>query len=475
MEVYKEYLLTIRNSLIQCGVGLPLKDDYTYEELFELSEVIDQILWYYSILAVSNSRNKLKGFIFSLDNTYMSVMRRMLYQEYCETQKDYKGIFAEDLESSKWESEENDSSEDGYSEDGYQEDDQEDKDQEDGYRVDDQDEDGYQEDEEQEDDQEDDQEEEDQVDAQDQEAALNDFRSLILSRKKTNPIEDEKPVSQPVSQFDELDDEDFPDWGDSDDEEEEEADEEVQGSSSEGYNNSPKESEGVTYISKDSMSIDEKGFYVYDGDEEDDDPDPFFNEKGEDEEDEDDVDFPEMGEDDDVDSELEGWDEDSDDATEEQSDEFNEDDMFPDNEDEDDIFGEDSEEEDDEDLFPDWNTDDEDENQDESPDVVNLPNKGNADSVGSLDDADEDDLFPSWGDDDTDNAFVIPDDVDKGNQEVLDKVHKEKVAHKKEYVKDQEDILAETLQGAVTGVINFGKRLGKKGMSRISNNINRKE
>ena len=96
MEVYKEYLLTIRNSLIQCGVGLPLKDDYTYEELFELSEVIDQILWYYSILAVSNSRNKLKGFIFSLDDTYMSVMRRMLYQEYCETQKDYKGIFAED-------------------------------------------------------------------------------------------------------------------------------------------------------------------------------------------------------------------------------------------------------------------------------------------------------------------------------------------------------------------------------------------
>lgn len=508
MEVYKEYLLTIRNSLIQCGVGLPLKDDYTYEELFELSEVIDQILWYYSILAVSNSRNKLKGFIFSLDDTYMSVMRRMLYQEYCETQKDYKGIFAEDLESSKWESEGSNYSEDDYreegyhvddqDEDGYQADEEQEEDQEDDYQVDDQDQEAALnafrslllskkenksvEDDNQEDDE---QEADDQEDAQDQEAALNDFRSLILSKKENKPIEGVKSMSQ----LDELGDDDFPDWGDSDDEEEDEDD---QGSSFEEDDNTPEESEGVTYISKDSMSIDEKGFYVYDGNEEDEDPDPFFNEKEEDEEEEDDVDFPELNEEDDddvdfpelneddeddlfsepeddVDSELEGWDEDSDDGVEEQSNESNEDDMFPDNEDEDDIFGEDSEEEDDEDLFPDWNADDD---EDESPDVVNPPDRGNDGSVESSDD--EDDLFPSWGDDDINDAFVIPDDT-RGNQDGSDKVHKEKVVHKKEYVKDQEDILAETLQGAVSGVINFGKRLGKKGMSRISNNINRKE
>lgn len=454
MEVYKEYLLTIRNSLIQCGVGLPLKDDYTYEELFELSEVIDQILWYYSILAVSNSRSKLKGFIFSLDDTYMSVMRRMLYSEYCETQKDYKGLFVEDLESQGRVSKENISLEDD-----------------------------------------------------DQEDALNDFRSLILSKKENKPVEEDE---KSITQFDELDDEEFPDWGDSEDDTEE--DEDVQDSSFEKDDSSSEESEEITYISKDSMSVDEKGFYVYDDNEEDEDPDPFLDKEVEEEfddmsdiddvdfpqddveEEEDDEDFPELDEEDgvndevddiafpedkadegdsfseledDVDSELEGWDEDSDDVVEEPQ--GNEDDLFPD--DEDDIFGEDSEDEDEDNLFPDWNEDDEeDETQDESQDEIDFPDWGN-DSEDEDGSAEEDDLFPSWGDDDADEDS----DVSNTAQGDLNKAHKEKVIHKKEYVKDQEDILAETLQGAVTGVINFGKRLGKKGMSHISNNINRKE
>ena len=487
MEVYKEYLLTIRNSLIQCGVGLPLKDDYTYEELFELSEVIDQILWYYSILAVSNSRSKLKGFIFSLDDTYMSVMRRMLYSEYCETQKDYRGLFVEDLEAQGRVSSGNISLEDD-----------------------------------------------------DQEDALNDFRSLILSKKENKPVEE---AEKSVPQFDELDDEDFPDWGGSEDDTEE--DEDVLDDSFEKGNSSSEESEEITYISKDSMSVDEKGFYVYDGDEEDEDPDPFLDEKDneeveeefddipdmddadfpqddvedeEEEEEEDDADFPELDEEDeedeevtdevddvdfpedkvdegdpfseledDVDSELKGWDEDSDDVVEEHQ--GSEDDLFPDEED--DIFGEDSEGEDDDDLFPDWNEDDEegddeeddgeeDETKDGSQDKIGFLKWGNdsEDEDGSveenLDDAEEDDLFPSWGDDDTDEDSDVSNTA-KISQGDLNKSHKEKVIHKKEYVKDQEDILAETLQGAVTGVINIGKRLGKKGMSHISNNINRKE
>lgn len=92
LKDYEEYLVRIRDNLIRCGVSLPVKRDYTYEELFNLGENISDILWFYGILAVVNSRARLMGFNWSLDRTLKGKLRSMFYDEYLEGKRSYDEI-----------------------------------------------------------------------------------------------------------------------------------------------------------------------------------------------------------------------------------------------------------------------------------------------------------------------------------------------------------------------------------------------
>lgn len=87
LKEYESYILKLRDSLIQCGVGLPVKSEYSYEELFNLSENITDLLWFYSMLAVSSSRNSLKGFILPLNNTTSGKIRSQFHDEYIDEEK----------------------------------------------------------------------------------------------------------------------------------------------------------------------------------------------------------------------------------------------------------------------------------------------------------------------------------------------------------------------------------------------------
>lgn len=95
LKDYEEYLVRIRDNLIRCGVSLPVKRDYTYEELFNLGENISDILWFYGILAVVNSRARLMGFNWSLDRTLKGKLRSMFYDEYLEGKRSYDEISVE--------------------------------------------------------------------------------------------------------------------------------------------------------------------------------------------------------------------------------------------------------------------------------------------------------------------------------------------------------------------------------------------
>lgn len=95
LKDYEEYLVRIRDNLIRCGVSLPVKRDYTYEELFNLGENISDILWFYGILAVVNSRARLMGFNWSLDRTLKGKLRSMFYEEYLEGKRSYDEISVE--------------------------------------------------------------------------------------------------------------------------------------------------------------------------------------------------------------------------------------------------------------------------------------------------------------------------------------------------------------------------------------------
>ena len=95
LKDYEEYLVRIRDNLIRCGVSLPVKRGYTYEELFNLGENISDILWFYGILAVVNSRARLMGFNWSLDRTLKGKLRSMFYDEYLEGKRSYDEISVE--------------------------------------------------------------------------------------------------------------------------------------------------------------------------------------------------------------------------------------------------------------------------------------------------------------------------------------------------------------------------------------------
>lgn len=372
LKLYENYLLMIRDNLIRCGVGLPVKDDYTYEELFNLSEEIDQILWYYRVLAIANSRDRLKDFIFPMDRTYVSYMRNVFYKEYCESKKDRREVTISGLVPN--------------TDIGYE------------YR-----------------------------DTDDDEEELFE-KSFDEEEKDINDSDSEDGVN--TSTDHDLTEEDLDEiWGnwvnDEDDSESDSINEESSENESKSSVNTDKSDieqkdsdlkelqDSVIYVTMDMLEIDEKGFYVYstEDDEDAEDEDPFGDDSND-----------TLWEDGDEESESVADMDDSDDNfPDRDSDEEDEDSGsdIPNEEDEDDIFsglGDDEpdedvntfgneDDEDDEDVdFPDNDDteDDEDGIPDNEDDDVDFPEDENGvDDEGK--DEDEDDLFSAWGDENDSN------------------------------------------------------------------------
>lgn len=87
LEDYTRYLVSIRDSLIQCGVSFPVTPIESYIDVLDLGARLDSVLWYYSMLEISGSRKSLRGFLLPLGRCYLFEMRRRAYEE-------YKGIIA---------------------------------------------------------------------------------------------------------------------------------------------------------------------------------------------------------------------------------------------------------------------------------------------------------------------------------------------------------------------------------------------
>mgnify|MGYP007031359784 CR=1 FL=1 len=89
---YRQYLINLRNNLIQCGVEFPINPMNTYKEIFYEADKIKQVLWYYSMMNISGSDSALKGYFIPLSGHYKSKMRDVFYKEFEDFLKDYKKI-----------------------------------------------------------------------------------------------------------------------------------------------------------------------------------------------------------------------------------------------------------------------------------------------------------------------------------------------------------------------------------------------
>lgn len=86
---YRNYLSNLRNSVIQCGVEVPVTPLKEYEDIFEFEQYMCELLWFYSILEVSNSDSKLQDFILPLGGYFKDKMREIFYQEYLQQSQEY--------------------------------------------------------------------------------------------------------------------------------------------------------------------------------------------------------------------------------------------------------------------------------------------------------------------------------------------------------------------------------------------------
>lgn len=92
LEDYRKYLLGIRNNLIQCGVEFPVTPCMEYRELFELGCNLDSLLWFYSVLEISGSEDRLRGFFLPLDNHFKDKMKKVYYDEFQLFLKEYNKL-----------------------------------------------------------------------------------------------------------------------------------------------------------------------------------------------------------------------------------------------------------------------------------------------------------------------------------------------------------------------------------------------
>lgn len=92
LEDYSRYLLSIRDSLIQCGVGVPITELNTYYDVFKLGYELEELVWFYSVLEVCNSEYKLEDFLLPIGSTFRSKIHDMVYEEYFEYSEEYSKL-----------------------------------------------------------------------------------------------------------------------------------------------------------------------------------------------------------------------------------------------------------------------------------------------------------------------------------------------------------------------------------------------
>lgn len=92
LDIYRNYLLNIRNSLIQCGVNIPVESVDEYFDICKLQQELDDILYYYNILANSNSTDKLENFFIKFSVPLRKRIGDESYKEFLEFWEDYKKI-----------------------------------------------------------------------------------------------------------------------------------------------------------------------------------------------------------------------------------------------------------------------------------------------------------------------------------------------------------------------------------------------
>lgn len=94
---YKEYLLKIRNSLVRNGVELEISQPEGYSDIFNLAESLSDLIWYYTIMEISGSEDRLRSFMVPLNSYYMSKVRDKYYEEYLIYRSGIMGATVKDI------------------------------------------------------------------------------------------------------------------------------------------------------------------------------------------------------------------------------------------------------------------------------------------------------------------------------------------------------------------------------------------
>ena len=92
LKDYRDYIVNLRNNLIQCGVDVDIKPLEEYKEIYYEADKLGQILWFYSIMNISGADSAIPEFFIPLNGYYKEKMRKVFYQEFQEYLKEYKGL-----------------------------------------------------------------------------------------------------------------------------------------------------------------------------------------------------------------------------------------------------------------------------------------------------------------------------------------------------------------------------------------------
>ena len=81
---YVNYLLSIKNSLIQCGIEIdkPLSLESDYADVVSMESVLSDVVYFFKIMSITNSPIALQGFFLPLDELYSSKIRKETYLEF---------------------------------------------------------------------------------------------------------------------------------------------------------------------------------------------------------------------------------------------------------------------------------------------------------------------------------------------------------------------------------------------------------
>lgn len=92
LQDYRNYIMNIRNGLIQCGVDVSISPLTSYKDLFYEADKLSQILWFYSIMGISGSPLALDDFFIDISGYYKEKMRQIYYKEFQDYYDSYKHI-----------------------------------------------------------------------------------------------------------------------------------------------------------------------------------------------------------------------------------------------------------------------------------------------------------------------------------------------------------------------------------------------